>query len=226
MSSKGTGYSLGLGLLVAFIGYIIWQLTIGIDTKSDDITTILTNAGDGSAMMKTSAILICVGMVVHVAGLISTRGTASGTMETIGIYSITAAIALWVTNIGLSLSLAEMGEKFSAAMAGGDAATAGTIATAAGFSQAANVATSTMGALLAGIGWLCMGIAYRESDAKGIVSFLPLGMLAIIMGLILIISNIIITSVVSVEAASQISGIGFILIVIWSLSRGFEIAKK
>ena len=124
------------------------------------------------------------------------------------------------------LSLEEMGEKFSAAMAGGESATAGIIATAAGFSQAANVATSTMGALLAGIGWLCMGIAYRESDAKGIVSFLPLGMLAIIMGLILIISNIIITSVVSVEAASQISGIGFILIVIWSLSRGFEIAKK
>jgi hypothetical protein len=40
------------------------------------------------------------------------------------------------------------------------------------------------------------------------------------MGLILIVSNIIITSVVSVEAASQISGIAFILIVIWSVSRG------
>jgi hypothetical protein len=226
MSSKGTGYTLGLGILVAFIGYILWQITIGIDTKSDDITTILMNSGDGSAMIKTASILICIGMVVHVVGLVSTKGTASGTMETIGIYSIVAAIALWVANIGLGLSLAEMGEKFSAAMAGGDAATAGTIATAAGFSQAANVATSTMGALLAGIGWFCLGIAYRDVEVKGIISFIPLSMLSIVMGLILIISNIIITSLVSVEAASQISGIGFILIVIWSLSRGFEIAKN
>ena len=45
------------------------------------------------------------------------------------------------------------------------------------------------------------------------------------MGLILIVSNIIISTVVSVEAASQISGIGFILIVIWSVSRGLQIAK-
>ena len=226
MSSKGTGYSLALGIVVAFIGYILWQITIGIDTKSDDITTILMNSGDGSAMIKTASILICIGMVVHVVGLVSTKGTAAGTMETIGIYSIVTAIALWITNIGLGLSLAEMGEKFSAAMAGGDAATAGTIATAAGFSQAANVATSTMGALFAGIGWLCLGIAYRDAEVKGVISFIPLSMLAIVMGLILIISNIIITSLVSVEAASQISGIGFILIVIWSLSRGFEIAKN
>lgn len=226
MSSKGTGYTLGLGILVAFIGYILWQITIGIDTKSDDITTILMNSGDGSAMIKIASILICVGMVIHVVGLVGTKGTASGTMETIGIYSIVAAIVIWIANMGLGLSLAEMGEKFSAAMAGGDAATAGTIATAAGFTQATNVASSTMGALLAGIGWFCLGIAYRDAEVKGVISFIPLSMLAIVMGLILIISNIIITSLVSVEAASQISGIGFILIVIWSLSRGFAIAKN
>lgn len=124
-----------------------------------------------------------------------------------------------------------MGEKFTAAMAGAAAgnaeaaATASTIGTAGGFTQAANVATSTMGALLAGIGWLCIGLAYRGNDTKGVISFIPLGLLAIIMGLILIVSNIIITTVVSVEAASQLSGIGFILIVIWSVSRGLQIAK-
>ena len=231
MSSKGTGYSLALGIVVAFIGYILWQITIGIDTKSDDITTILTNSGDGSAMIQASSILICVGLVVHLTGLISTRGTAVGSMESIGILSIAAAIALWVANIGLGISLAEMGEKFTAAMAGAAAgnaeaaATASTIGTAGGFTQAANVATSTMGALLAGIGWLCIGLAYRGNDTKGVISFIPLGLLAIIMGLILIVSNIIITTVVSVEAASQLSGIGFILIVIWSVSRGLQIAK-
>ncbi|MED5237499.1 MAG: hypothetical protein VX783_03010, partial [Chloroflexota bacterium] len=78
---------------------------------------------------------------------------------------------------------------------------------------------------LAGIGWLCIGLAYRGNDAKGVISFIPLSLLAIIMGLILIVSNIIISTVVSVEAASQISGIGFILIVIWSVSRGLQIAK-
>ena len=39
MDSKGTGLTLGLGLLVAFIGYILWQLAIGFNTKSDDIVT-------------------------------------------------------------------------------------------------------------------------------------------------------------------------------------------
>ena len=130
MSSKGTGYSLALGIVVAFIGYILWQITIGIDTKSDDITTILTNSGDGSAMIQTASILICVGMVVHLTGLISTRGTATGSMESIGILSIAAAIALWVANIGLGISLAEMGEKFTAAMAGAAAGNAEAAATA------------------------------------------------------------------------------------------------
>ncbi|MAU23808.1 hypothetical protein OAK52_03410 [Chloroflexi bacterium] len=232
MNSKGTGLTLALGIVIGFIGYILWQITIGPNTKSDDITTILTNSGDGSAMIKVASILIAVGLVVHVAGLINTRGTAAGNMESIGIISITAAIAIWVTNVGVSLSIAEMGEKFVAAMAGAAAgnaeaaASAGNIGTAAGFSQAYNVATSTMGGLLAGIGWLCLGIAYRGSDAKGVISFIPLGFLAIIIGLILIIANVIITSLVSVEAAGQISGIGFILIVIWSVSRGLELSKN
>ncbi|GIS31010.1 MAG: hypothetical protein Ct9H90mP2_13930 [Dehalococcoidia bacterium] len=39
---------------------------------------------------------------------------------------------------------------------------------------------------------------------KGVISFIPLSLLAIIMGLILIVSNIIISTVVSVEAASKI----------------------
>ena len=60
MDSKGTGITLGLGLLVAFIGYILWQVTIGFNTASDDIATILTNSADGSAILQISTILISV----------------------------------------------------------------------------------------------------------------------------------------------------------------------
>ncbi len=226
MDSKGTGLTLSLGLVVAFIGYILWQITIGFDTKSDDVTTILSNSGSGSTMIQIASVLISVGLVVHLAGLISTKGTAAGNMESLGIICIASAIVIWVATIGYGISLAEMGEKFAAAMAGGDAASAGTIGIGAGFIQAANVAASTMGGILVGIGWLCIGIAYRGSDAKGIISFIPLGWLAIIQGLILIVSNIIINNFVSIETASQISGIAFLLITIWAVSRGLAISKS
>jgi hypothetical protein len=232
MNSKGTGLTLALGIVAGFIGYILFQITIGIDTKSDDIATILTNSSNGGTIISIASILIVVGLVVHAAGLWSTKGTASSTAESLGIFCIISAIVIWIANMATGVAMVEMGDKFVAAMAGagaGDAAaaaSAGIIGTAAGFTQAFSVGASTLGGLLAGIGWLFIGIAYRTTDVKGALSFIPLGWLAIIMGLLLIVSNIIITSVVSVEVASQISGISFILIVIWSLSRGIALINE
>ena len=232
MNSKGTGLTLALGIVAAFIGYILFQITIGIDTKSDDIATILTNSSNGGTIISIASILIVVGLVVHAAGLWSTKGTASSTAESLGIFCIISAIVIWIANMATGVAMVEMGDKFVAAMAGagaGDAAaaaSAGIIGTAAGFTQAFSVGASTLGGILAGIGWLFIGIAYRTTDVKGALSFIPLGWLAIIMGLLLIVSNIIITSVVSVEVASQISGISFILIVIWSLSRGIALINE
>ena len=146
-----------------------------------------------------------------VAGLISTRGTAPGTCETLGITLIVSAIVVWVASSGLGIALAEMGEKFVAASAGAAAGDAASIAAvggmqiAAGFTQATNVAISTLGGLLAGIGWICIGLAYRGSDAKGLLSFIPLGWLALIQGLILVVATLIISTVVSVDTGSQVS---------------------
>ena len=229
MDSKGTGLTLGLGLLVAFIGYILWQLAIGFNTKSDDIVTILSNSASGSAILKISAILISVGLVAHLGGLISTRGTASGTLESLGIVSVAGATVIWVANSGLGISLVEMGEKFVAASAGaaaGDAASAAaasTIATAGGYIQAISVGGGSIGALLAGIGWLCIGLAYRGSDVKGALSFIPMGWLAILQGLVLIVAILIINTVIDVDTGNQVQGIGFLLIVIWSLLRGIKL---
>ena len=229
MDSKGTGLTLGLGLLVAFIGYILWQLAIGFNTKSDDIVTILSNSASGSAMLQIATILIAVGLVTHLGGLISTRGTASGTLESLGIVSVAGATVIWVANSGLGISLVEMGEKFVAASAGaaaGDAASAAaasTIATAGGYIQAISVGGGSIGALLAGIGWLCIGLAYRGSDVKGALSFIPMAWLAILQGLVLIVAILIINTVIDVDTGNQVQGIGFLLIVIWSLLRGIKL---
>ena len=214
MDSKGTGLTLGLGLLVAFIGYILWQLAVGFNTKADDIVTILSNSASGATILKISAILISVGLVAHLGGLISTRGTASGTLESLGIVSVAGATVIWVANSGLGISLVEMGEKFVAASAG---------ATAGGYIQAISVGGGSIGALLAGIGWLCIGLAYRGSDVKGALSFIPMGWLAILQGLVLIVAILIINTVIDVDTGNQVQGIGFLLIVIWSLLRGIKL---
>ena len=240
MDSKGTGLTLGLGLLVAFIGYILWQLAVGFNTKADDIVTILSNSASGATILKISAILISVGLVAHLGGLISTRGTASGTLESLGIVSVAGATVIWVANSGLGISLVEMGEKFVAASAGaqaagaaGDAvtaaalgATATTIATAGGYIQAISVGGGSIGALLAGIGWLCIGLAYRGSDVKGALSFIPMAWLAVLQGLVLIVAVIVINNVIDVDTGNQVQGIGFLLIVIWSLLRGIKLMGK
>ena len=229
MSSRGTGLTLSLGILAAIVGYILWQLAIGFNTKADEIQIILTNSSTNGTNFSIALILIAVGLTVHAAGLMSTRGTAAGTAESIGIYCIMTAILVWVVSTGLGFALIEMGGKFVAAAAGALAVAAQTdarsIAVAAGFTQAANVAANTIGSLLAGIGWISIGIAYRGSDAKGALSFIPLGWLALIAGLILVIANLVINQVASIELASKISSISFLLIVIWSVSRGLALIK-
>ena len=35
MSSRGTGLTLSLGMLAAIVGYVLWQLAIGFNTKVD-----------------------------------------------------------------------------------------------------------------------------------------------------------------------------------------------
>lgn len=254
MSSRGTGLTLMLGILAAIVGYIMIQIAIGMDTKVDDIPTILANSSSNGANIGIALVLIAVGLTIHAAGLMNTRGTAAGTAESIGIYCIMTSIIVWVVSTAFGFALIEMGDKFisfsaGAAQAGaaaaqaaaaGDAASAAgaqalaaqaagaatTTAIAAGFTQAASTAASTIGSLLAGIGWISIGIAYRGSDAKGALSFIPLGLLAIIAGLILVVCNLVINQAISMELASSISGISFLLIVLWSVSRGLALIKK
>lgn len=274
MSSRDTGLTLMIGILAAIVGYILWQLAIGFDTKADDIITILSNSASGATIITISTILVSIGLVVHAAGLISTRGTASGTWETLGIISVVAAIAIWVTTSGFGIALVKMGEQFveysagaavagaaaqaaaaaaqtaaeagnaaGAAAAGAAAQTAGaeyqaafaaasSIGFAAGFTQAASVASSTIGSLLAGIGWICIGIAYSGSDTWNPISFIKniishrLGGLAFLAGLILVVANLVINQLVTTELGSQISGIAFLLIVLWSVLRGIALIRE
>ena len=79
---------------------------------------------------------------------------------------------------------------------------------------------------MAGIGWVFMGIAYRGSDVKGAISFIPLGWLALIQGLLLVVISLIINPLVSIDTGNQISGISFILIVLWSVSRGVALVQE
>ena len=265
MSSRGTGLTLMLGILAAIVGYIMIQMAIGMDTKVDDIPTILANSSSNGANIGIALVLIAVGLTIHAAGLMNTRGTAAGTAESIGIYCIMTSILIWVVSTAFGFALIEMGDKFVSYLAGATeagaaaqataaaaqaaaaagntaaAAEAGAQATglqalyeaamaaatatgiAAGFTQAASVASNTIGSLLAGIGWISLGLAYRGSDAKGALSFIPLWLLAIIAGLILVVSNLVINQVVDMETASSISGISFLLIVLWSVSRGLAL---
>ena len=240
MDSKATGLSLSLGMLATIVGYILWVTAIGFNTASDDIVTILTNSASGSTTLQIAAILVLVGLVAHGAGLISTRGTSAGTTESLGIIFIISGIVVWITSIGLGIALSEMGEKFveysqgavalAAAGDGPSAATAAAAATnvsiAAGFTQAANIAANTFGTVAAGIGWVLIGLAYRGSNTKGLLSFIPLEWLALLQGAILLVSSIIISNVVDVDTGAQVGGIGFLLIVVWSVLRGFQLARS
>jgi len=229
MSSRGSGLTL-MAVVLGLIGYFLFQSALGINTKADDIPTILLNSSSESLIISIGFILVAVGLTVHGAGILSTRGTAGGTAESVGIYCIMTAILIWVTSISLGFAIIEVGDKFgpaAGAAAAGDAAAAvaaGTLATAGGALQATNVAAGTMGNLLAGIGWICIGWAYRGNDVKGALSFIPLSWLAILSGLILVVANLIITQS-DVDLAQQISGISFILITLWCVSRGVALMR-
>ena len=47
--------------------------------------------------------------------------------------------------------------------------------------------------------------------------------LAVLQGLVLIVAVIVINNVIDVDTGNQVQGIGFLLIVIWSLLRGIKL---
>jgi len=237
MDSKGKGLCLTIGSVAAIVGYMLWQfVVIGMDTKYDDVVANLLAAADGSGMMPILVILIGVGLIINAAGLNGIRGLVGGSAESIGIFCVTAAIFMFVVSLGGAVAMGEVGNKFVAASAAaataagaGDAAgaaayaaTAGAIGAAGGFTLAANTAISQLGGLLFSLGFLCIGLAYKGSDFKGALSFIPLGWLAILAGAIGLVSTIIIGSI-NVDTSSQITGIAFLLSVIWSVLVGVKL---
>jgi hypothetical protein len=232
LDSKGTGLTLMLGVVVGVIGYFLWQNVIGFETKVDDVGTILQNAAAGSVEMKFAAILIAVGLAIHGAGLLNTRGTAPGTSESLGIFCIITAILIWIITTSLGLAMVEMGEKYVAFLPGaqvGDPLASFSVVSiqvAGGFIQSATVAANTLASLLAGIGWVFVGCAYRGSNFKGAISFLPLGWLAMTLGLVLIVVVLAINPLVSIEVGNQIGSVSFLLIVLWSVSAGLKFMKS
>ena len=237
MDSKGKGLCLTIGSVAAIVGYMLWQfVVIGMDTKYDDVVANLSAAADGSGMMPILVILIGVGLIINAAGLNGIKGLVGGSAESIGIFCVTAAIFMFVVSLGGAVAMGEVGNKFVAASAAaataagaGDAAgaaayaaTAGAIGAAGGFTLAANTAISQLGGLLFSLGFLCIGLAYKGSDFKGALSFIPLGWLAILAGAIGLVSTIIIGSI-NVDTSSQITGIAFLLSVIWAVLVGVKL---
>jgi len=237
MDSKGKGLCLTIGSVAAIVGYMLWQfVVIGMDTKYDDVVANLLAAADGSGMMPILVILIGVGLIINAAGLNGIKGLVGGSAESIGIFCVTAAIFMFVVSLGGAVAMGEVGNKFVAASAAaataagaGDAAgaaayaaTAGAIGAAGGFTLAANTAISQLGGLLFSLGFLCIGLAYKGSDFKGALSFIPLGWLAILAGAIGLVSTIIIGSI-NVDTSSQITGIAFLLSVIWTVLVGVKL---
>lgn len=251
MDSKGKGLCLTIGSVAAIVGYMLWQfVVIGMDTKYDDVVGNLLAAADGSGMMPILVILIGVGLIINAAGLNGIKGLVGGSAESIGIFCVTAAIFMFVVSLGGAVAMGEVGNEFVAksaqavaaagaaatAAGAGDAAAAATAAATAGaaadvatalgaaggYTLAANTAISQLGGLLFSLGFLCIGLAYKGSDFKGALSFIPLGWLAILAGAIGLVSTIIIGSI-NVDTSSQITGIAFLLSVIWSVLVGVKL---
>ena len=240
MDSKGKGLCLAIGSVAAIVGYMIWQfVVVGVDTAYDHVPDNLTAAADGSGIMPILVVLIGVGLIINAAGLNGIRGLVGGSAESIGIFCVTAAILMFVISLGGVVAMGELGNKFveasngaaalaaagDAAGAAGAGATATTIATAGGYTLAANTAIGQLGALLFSLGFLCIGLAYKDSDFKGALSFIPLGWLAILAGAIGLVSTIIIANIDSlgVDASNQITGIAFLLSVIWAVLVGVKL---
>ncbi|MBR61505.1 MAG: hypothetical protein CL904_02450 [Dehalococcoidia bacterium] len=237
MSNKGKGICLVLGPVVAFIGWILYQATFIGSTENDDIAGLLSNAEGGTVMATVVIILIIIGLPMFVAGLRGTKGQAGGTFETLGIGFVTLAVIVFVATIGLLGTHVEMGDKFAEYMAGTqstdaavaaksmDAAYAAQIST--GAVQAFNVAANNIGSLLWGAGFFLIGVAYTlNSSFKSIIPAIPLGPLAAIIGILIIVSVLIIDPTAGSNTAGIVGGISFAISVLWSVLVGAKLATS
>ena len=240
MSNRGKGICLILGPIVAFIGWILYQATFIGNTENDDIAGLLSNAEGGTVMATVVIILIIVGLPIFVAGLRGIKGQAGGTFETLGIGFVTLGVIVFVATIGLLGTHVEMGDKLAeytagiaAATAGGDGDTAGKLMDAAaaqistGAVQAFNVAASNIGSLLWGAGFFLIGVAYTlNSSFKSIIPMIPLGPLAAIIGILIIVSVLIIDPTAGSNTAGIVGGISFAISVLWSVLVGAKLATS
>jgi hypothetical protein len=254
MTSKSKGLCLAIGSIAAIVGYMIWQFAVvGMDTKYDDVVANLNAAAAGSGTMPMLVILIGVGLIINAAGLNGIRGLVGGSKETIGIFCVTAAIILFVVSLGGVVAMGEVGNKFVTANAGavaasaqaaaaagaGDAAAAAAagaaaaaaadiataLASAGGFTLAANTAIGQLGGLLFSLGFLFIGLAYKESKFTGALSFIPMGWLAILAGTVGLVSTLIIGNI-NVDTSSQVTGIAFLLSTIWTVLVGVKLIRS
>ena len=241
MSNRGKGICLILGPIVAFIGWILYQATFIGSTENDDIAGLLSNAEGGTVMATVVIILIIVGLPIFIAGLRGIKGQAGGTFETLGIGFVTLGVIVFVATIGLLGTHVEMGDKLAeytagigAATAGGDAAAAAKYMDAAyaaqistGAVQAFNVAASNIGSLLWGAGFFLIGVAYTlNSSFKSIIPMIPLGPLAAIIGILIIVSVLIIDPTAGSNTAGIVGGVSFAISVLWSVLVGAKLATS
>ena len=144
---------------------------------------------------------------------------------------------MFVVSLGGIVAMGEVGNKFveasngaaalaaagDAAGAAGAAATATALATAGGYTLAAGTALGQLGGLLFSIGFFAIGWAYKGSDIKGVLSFIPMGWLAMLAGAIGLVSTIIIANVVDIDTSNQVTGLAFLLSVIWAVLLGVKL---
>ena len=238
MSNKGKGICLSLGGIVAFIGWILYQVTFIGNAENDDIAALMENATGETVMATVVIILIIIGLPMVVAGLKGIKGQAGGTFETLGIGFVTLGVIVFIATIGILGTHVTMADKLAtymagigAATAGGDAAAVATYSDAAaaaqistGAVQAFNVAAGNIGSLLWGAGFFCIGVAYTlNSSFKGIIPAIPLGPLGIIIGILIIVSVLIIDPTAGSSTAGLVGGIGFAISVIWATLVGAKL---
>ncbi|MAO88926.1 MAG: hypothetical protein CL880_00120 [Dehalococcoidia bacterium] len=234
MSNKGKGICLSLGGIVAFIGWILYQVTFIGNAENDDIAALMENATGGTVMATVVIILIIIGLPMVVAGLKGIKGQAGGTFESLGIGFVTLGVIVFIATIGILGTHVTMADKLAEYMAGTqstdasiaaksmDAAYAAQIST--GAVQAFNVAAGNIGSLLWGAGFFCIGIAYTlNSSFKGIIPAIPLGPLGIIIGILIIVSVLIIDPTAGSSTAGLVGGIGFAISVIWATLVGAKL---
>ena len=235
MSNKGKGICLSLGGIVAFIGWILYQVTFIGNAENDDIAALMENAAGETVMATVVIILIIIGLPMLVAGLRGIKGQAGGTFETLGIGFVTLGVIVFVATIGILGTHVTMADKLATYMAGAastdpvvaaqsmDAAAAAQIST--GAVQAFNVAAGNIGSLLWGAGFLCIGIAYTlNSSFKSIIPAIPLGPLAAVVGILIIVSVLIIDPTAGSSTAGLVGGIGFAISVLWATLVGAKLA--